>query len=281
MLEQPIPTLDEIDTLVHVATHAAISGGHRLVWLADLDAAIRRLDGVQDAGWDGLVQRARDAGAGLVLAVMLDRARRALGTPLPAGLLASLSSGGRLWLGLTGSFDSLRPVSRSYHRSFRGQLLVRATGPTTAVSLGVLRQLVATAVASRRGRSRRRGRGLDGDQLAQHRDDLLDGGVDHGHGPGTVLVAAVDRVGDVVVGGVGRRDRAAQRRRDAQQFPRGARVLGRRGGPPGELAQGKRPRTHRRVQPNERDPVRPGRGEHPVGRSSCASLTAPRMTWSQ
>ena len=148
VLEQPIPTLDEIDTLVHVATHAAISGGHRLVWLADLDAAIRRLDGVQHGGWDGLVQRARNAGAGLVLAVMLDRARRALGTPLPAGLLASLSAGGRLWLGLTGSFDALRPVSRSYHRSFRGQLLVRATGPTTGVSLRVLRQLVAAEAVS-------------------------------------------------------------------------------------------------------------------------------------
>ena len=113
VLGHPVPTLDESDTLVHVATHAAISGGHRLVWLADLDAAIRRLDGVPDAGWDGLVQRARDAGAGLVLAVMLDRSRRALGTPLPAGLLASLSAGGRLWLGLTGAFDALRPVSRS------------------------------------------------------------------------------------------------------------------------------------------------------------------------
>ena len=150
VLEQPIPTLDELDTLVHVATHAAISGGHRLVWLADLDAAIRRLDGVQHGGWDGLVQRARRAGTDLVLALMLDRTRRALGTPLSAELLASLSARGRLWRGLAGSFDALRPVSRSYHRSFRGQLLVRATGPTTGVSLRVLRQLMAVEAVSRR-----------------------------------------------------------------------------------------------------------------------------------
>lgn len=65
-----VPTLDEIDTVVHLALHASLSGGHRLVWFLDLQQAV----GHCESAPDDLYRRAEAMGVGLVLEVMLSRA---------------------------------------------------------------------------------------------------------------------------------------------------------------------------------------------------------------
>jgi hypothetical protein len=63
----PVMTLDETDTLLHVLMHAALSGGHRLIWFKDVE----RLAARRTPDWEALVARARDWGiagaAGLIL----------------------------------------------------------------------------------------------------------------------------------------------------------------------------------------------------------------------
>jgi hypothetical protein len=67
--------LGDADALVHLAVHAAASGGHRLVWLTDLRAAIAATE--PDAAL--LERRAAEWGAQPALDVMLGRLGRATG----------------------------------------------------------------------------------------------------------------------------------------------------------------------------------------------------------
>lgn len=82
-----VRTLDPADTVVHLALHASLAGGHRLVWLKDLEQVLRAPDAPQ---WTDLERRAAQWRAGPALALMLLRARRALGVPVPADLPARL-----------------------------------------------------------------------------------------------------------------------------------------------------------------------------------------------
>ncbi len=90
LLERSVPlmvgpvevrTFDTTDTLVHLCHHAAFSGAVRLIHLLDVDQAARRM---QD--WDRVTQRARSWGAEAQVGLVLARAQRVLGTPVPAGL---------------------------------------------------------------------------------------------------------------------------------------------------------------------------------------------------
>lgn len=116
-----VPTLEPHDRLVHLAVHAALSGGYRLLWLADMDRALTFCaDGA-------LVQRMKETGTGLLVAAALERCNRVLGTPLPALV------GGRSWRALLRQVDAVRsPVLAFTGPS--GQSIVRATRGTTAAS---------------------------------------------------------------------------------------------------------------------------------------------------
>jgi hypothetical protein len=72
-------TFDDVDTVLHLAFHAAQAGANRLMWLADLVFALERAD----ADVAVLEARCRRAGAWLPVRSVLDRAERVLG--LPAG----------------------------------------------------------------------------------------------------------------------------------------------------------------------------------------------------
>lgn len=72
---------DDADALVHVCLHAALAGATKLLHLLDADQLARRQ---QD--WDAVAARARAWGAAATTAVVLDRAARLLGTPVPDGL---------------------------------------------------------------------------------------------------------------------------------------------------------------------------------------------------
>ncbi len=71
-----VPAPDAADTALHMAYHAVHSGGHRLLWLADVAFSLGAANPAL------VVERARAARLGLMVAVAADRARRVL--PVPA-----------------------------------------------------------------------------------------------------------------------------------------------------------------------------------------------------
>ena len=125
-----IPTLDPVDTLLHVALHAALSGGDRLIWLKDIERALV----VDEPSWDDVIERAKAWKAGRSVAITLSRARRSLGAPVPEGVLDALFAS-RLWRGLSDRIDHRSPTERSVGREstavFWAQL-TRDSGPATA-----------------------------------------------------------------------------------------------------------------------------------------------------
>jgi hypothetical protein len=137
-----IPVLDPEDTLIHVALHAMLSGGDRLIWLADIDALVRH----GQIRWDVLIERARAARLALVVSVMTERAAIVLATPIPRGARRALRRRGVLWSLLLVAFEHQRPTALSYDRSVRGQVLVRATRDSSPASLVALAHLVWTDV---------------------------------------------------------------------------------------------------------------------------------------
>jgi hypothetical protein len=83
-----VRTFDALDTLVHLAVHAALDGGDRLVWCKDIEQALL-YRAVPD--WDQLADRAAQWHAAPAVALMLGRARRLLGVPVPLPVLATLA----------------------------------------------------------------------------------------------------------------------------------------------------------------------------------------------
>lgn len=126
----PAPVLDPTDALLHLAVHAAMAGGDRLSWLWDLHLS-RRNTAVDD---DALVLRARRAGLHLVTAVMLEKTRALLDTPVAPELLDALA--GRVgWRGALHVVDRLRPPTASTGHSLTGRTLLRATRSNAGSSL--------------------------------------------------------------------------------------------------------------------------------------------------
>ena len=78
-----VPTFDPVDAALHMAYHAVLSGGYRLLWLADVaysSAAVERAGRL-----DELVSRAEAARLDVVVRVALERVSRVLGrAPQPA-----------------------------------------------------------------------------------------------------------------------------------------------------------------------------------------------------
>lgn len=74
-----LPTFDPTDSVLHLAHHAAQSGGNRLVWSADILHAARH-DGVD---WGRLAEQAAKGGMGITVGTMLERVERTFGVELP------------------------------------------------------------------------------------------------------------------------------------------------------------------------------------------------------
>jgi len=142
MLGGSILALNPEDSCTYVALHAAISGGDRLVWLADLDALVRQ-DQIQ---WATLIEHARQARLALVVGVMLQRTAAVLGTPVPQHALKALLRNGLLWSTLLATFEHFRPIARSHGQILRGQVLMRSTRSSTASSMVQLARLIWTDV---------------------------------------------------------------------------------------------------------------------------------------
>ena len=147
--------LDPVDTQLHLCVHAALEGADRLLWLKDLEQVARHC-GVD---WDELVHRARHWQVGLPVAVVLSRAQRALGAPIPEEVIEALAPS-HLWRHLARGADLLYPASSSrgegnpatlLARSARGD--VRSSLTTFAAGLGERLRRLATTRSWRRDRS--------------------------------------------------------------------------------------------------------------------------------
>jgi hypothetical protein len=132
-----VSTLDASDTLVHLALHAGLAGGTRLVWLKDVERAIA----AQPTDWDEVVRRARAWGSGDLIAVVLRRSRTALGADIPDDVLAALGAG-RGWQRIVRAAERMSPPTRSPARPSLTKAITRATRGSIAAS--------AVALARRR-----------------------------------------------------------------------------------------------------------------------------------
>ena len=140
----PVPTLDHVDTLVHLATHAMLSGGRQLSWYRDIEAVA----GHHGLDWDELVLRAQASQGGLLTAVALERAAALTTLHLPPRVVGRLAPHGTAWRTLLRALDRWRPLGETDVGVFSGQLVAAAGRDTTGASLrsllgGVRRDLVS------------------------------------------------------------------------------------------------------------------------------------------
>ncbi len=89
-----LPTLDPTDSLIHLAVHAAVSGGDGLVWLKDIERAVAH----RSPDWADVVERSRAWGVSGSVGLMLDRARRMLDAEVPVSIPVDLVGGRRIRL---------------------------------------------------------------------------------------------------------------------------------------------------------------------------------------
>jgi Uncharacterised nucleotidyltransferase len=149
-----VSTLDAADTVVHLALHAALAGGHRLLWLKDLEQALRPPQGPE---WTVLSARAAQWAAGPGVALMLDRAAGTLGVPVPAGFARSLVPD-RPWRLVTRAADRLSPPARGAGSGpSLGRIVARAARGDGPASRRELRRRLVGWAASTAARSDPRG----------------------------------------------------------------------------------------------------------------------------
>ncbi len=123
-----VRTFDATDTLVHLCHHAAFSGAVRLIHLLDVDQAARR---IQD--WDLVIRRAGSWGAGAQVGLVLARAKRVLGTPLPHDLDRRLGLS-RAFGALMSGVDTAWPASSVSRDASWPRLVARAARPSAVAT---------------------------------------------------------------------------------------------------------------------------------------------------
>jgi hypothetical protein len=131
--DRVLATLDAVDTLLHVALHASLSGGDRLVWLKDIERVLI----VDQPPWDAVVDRARAWRAGRSIAIALARSRRSLRAPVPEDVLDALFAS-RSWRRISEMLDRRFPTEGSVGRDSPAVLwaqLTRDTGTATTRAL--------------------------------------------------------------------------------------------------------------------------------------------------
>jgi hypothetical protein len=136
-----VRTFDATDTLVHLCHHAAFSGAVRLVHLLDVDRAAARIE-----DWDRVAHRAGSWGAGAQVGLVLARARRVLGTPVPEDLDRQLGLS-RAFQTLVSTVDLARPTAGVRRDASWPRLVARAARPSAfGTASTALRNAVLGAV---------------------------------------------------------------------------------------------------------------------------------------
>ena len=119
-----VPTFGSAETLVYSCLHAAISGGHRMVSLKDIE----RLVDFDRPAWPDVIDVARRWRAEVVVGAMLGRTQRILGLQLPETIIPALISSRSLRLAL-GALDRRRPVQENTKDESLLRLVTRSIGP--------------------------------------------------------------------------------------------------------------------------------------------------------
>ena len=119
-------TMDEADSLVHVALHAALAGANRLAWMLDVDQLARQVE-----DWAAVADRAVQWGAQAQVALALRRAAATLGTPVPAEVHRRLGTSLPLHT-LLDVVDRLWPVAAHRGDASVPRLVSRAVRPGAA-----------------------------------------------------------------------------------------------------------------------------------------------------
>jgi hypothetical protein len=106
-----VRTLDPSDTLIHLCVHAGLAGGDRLLWMKDIEQAVRS----QPIDWDDVVHRSRSWRAGPLVAVVLGRARSETGVAIPGDVIETLFDS-KSRAAVSARIDRAWPVERSRGR---------------------------------------------------------------------------------------------------------------------------------------------------------------------
>lgn len=127
-------TLGLADTIAHLAVHAAQSGGHRLLWLADLRQALAR---VAEQGLVGgpIAEVVDEWRARPSLDLMLRRLDRCLDVRTDPGLTSFVDCG--LWSRFAAAGERFSPPERSGDLGSLSRLVARssrASGPVSALA---------------------------------------------------------------------------------------------------------------------------------------------------
>ncbi len=141
------PTLDPVDTALHLGVHGCLSGANRLVWLKDIEEATRG----DEFPWTELVDRSRATGTGGAVASMLLTARRVIGTNVPDDVVAELA-GSSAWPRLVARIARVCRPERTAGRRSPLRLVARSTRrdfPSSAAALARRSWLGAHDVRSR------------------------------------------------------------------------------------------------------------------------------------
>ena len=140
-----VRTLHPVDAIVHVSAHGTLSGGHRLIWLKDVERAVA----THRPNWDEVVTRARSWGVGPAVALALARSRSVLGAAVPAGVPEAMA-GGRAYLAAGALADRLAPPARSSGNRSIALLVSRSARAETATTIAeLLRRLGAVVTGLR------------------------------------------------------------------------------------------------------------------------------------
>ncbi len=137
-----VPTFDACDTLLHVAYHTAHSGGHRLLWLKDLE----RVTADPALDWATVAQRARAYGVEGMLAILLQRTADVLGFEV-APPDAALAPARRAWGRLARLAERRFPAPLLPGDRYSGQLIFKSIRPSIGASLAAAFHTARTRAA--------------------------------------------------------------------------------------------------------------------------------------
>jgi hypothetical protein len=129
LLDGGLPALDDVDQLVHLGVHGALSGGTKLSWLLDADLAGRAI-----ADWTDVLARCGATGTARMLAVILARAQRVWHTPVPAPVLRTLG-GGAVWRVISRGVDRASPIGPDPDQPSLARAWARGVRPSAGASL--------------------------------------------------------------------------------------------------------------------------------------------------
>jgi hypothetical protein len=141
-----VPTLGAPETVVYTAMHLMLAGGHRLIWLKDLE----RLLAARIASVEEIAATARAWRAELLLATAVARMTRVLG-PAPGGEeLMAPPARRRVWLGIDAAAAKRQPVERQDGWGSLLRILGRSVRATQWASLRELARKAWHHLAERR-----------------------------------------------------------------------------------------------------------------------------------